>query len=244
MSSHICMLVILTLCLPSASLTQLERRGSDQKTIEISATEKVRVPAETATIKIGFQNQAATKDVAYAENTRAANKILQALLDAGVPKEAIETETLNLGQEQERYEAKSNPPARYTAKQQWQIYSKAGDAQKVVDIAIAAGANQIESVDWSVADDKQLETRAYAAALKRARELAEQTATQSGLKLGEIVTIANSSAPERFTRFEGRQMRKLEMFAMLEEPKLAMLKLQPGTVEQEASVTVIFAIAP
>jgi hypothetical protein len=34
------------------------------------------------------------------------------------------------------------------------------------------------------------------------------------------------------------------MFAMIEEPKLAMLKLQPGTVEQEASVTVIFAFAP
>lgn len=104
MSSHSFMLVVLTLCLPSAWLTQSERRDSDQKTIEISATEKVRVPAETATIKIGFQNQAATKDVAYAENTRAANKILQALLDAGVPKEAIETEALNLGQEQERYE--------------------------------------------------------------------------------------------------------------------------------------------
>jgi uncharacterized protein YggE len=116
-------------------------------------------------------------------------------LDAGVPK------TLNLGQEQERYEAKSNPPARYAAKQQWQIYSKASGAQKVVDIAIAAGANQIDSVDWSVADDKQLETRAYAAALKRAKELAEQTATQSGLKLGEIVTSVNSSAPKRFTRF-------------------------------------------
>src|SRR6266478_7417406 len=127
MSSHRFVLATLTLCIPSVSFAQMERRGPDQKTIEISATEKVRVPAEAATIKIRFQNQAATKDVAYAENTRAANKILQALLDAGMPEEAIETETLNLGQEQERYEAKSNPPARYTAKQQWQIYSKAAD---------------------------------------------------------------------------------------------------------------------
>lgn len=244
MPRHLFVLAVLTSCLPTGSFAQLERHGADQKTIEISATEKARVPAETATIKIGFQNQATTKDAAYTENARAANKILQALLDSGVPKEAIETETLNLGQDQERYESKSNPTARYTAKQQWQICSKASDAQKVVDIAVAAGANQIESVDWSVADEKQLETRAYAAALKRARELAEQTATQSGLKLGDIVTIANSSAPERFTRFDGRAMRKLEMFAMLAEPKVAMLKLQPGTVEQEASVTVIFAIAP
>ena len=244
MSSHRFVLAALTLCIPSVSFAQMERRGPDQKTIEISATEKVRVAAEVATIKIGFQNQAATKDVAYAENTRAANKILRALLDAGVPKEAIETETLNLGQEQERYDARSNPRLKYTASQKWQIRSKAAEAQKVVDIAVAAGANQIEQVDWSVADDKQLETKAYAAALKRAREVAEQTAAQSGVKLGEIVTIVNSSAPERFARFDRAGLASLEVSAMISEPKSAMLKLQPGTVEREASVTVIFAIAP
>jgi uncharacterized protein YggE len=34
---------------------------------------------------------------------------------------------------------------------------KSVEAQKLVDIAVAAGANQIERVDWPVADDKQLE---------------------------------------------------------------------------------------
>jgi uncharacterized protein len=165
-------------------------------------------------------------------------------LDAGVPKEAFETETLNLGQEQERYDARSNPQLKYTASQKWQIRSKAAEAQKVVDIAVAAGANQIEQVDWSVADDEQLETKAYAAALKRAREVAEQTAAQSGVKLGEIVTIVNASAPERFTRFGRAGLASLEVSATISEPKSAMLKLQPGTVEREASVIVIFAIAP
>jgi uncharacterized protein YggE len=66
---------------------------------------------------------------------------------------------------------------------------------------VAAGANQIEQVDWSVADDKQLEAKAYGAALKRAKDVAEQTAAQSGLKLGEIVSIVNSRGPlARFTR--------------------------------------------
>ena len=209
-------------------VTQLEGRGPHQKTIEISATEKVRVAAEVATIKIGFQNQAVTKDVAYAENTRAANKILQALLDAGVPKEAIETETLNLAQEQERYDVRSNPQLKYTASQKWQIRSKAAEAQKVVDIAVAAGANQIEQVDWSVADDKQLETKAYAAALKRAREVAEQTAAQSGVKLGEIGTIVNSSAPERFARFGWAGLASLEVSAMISEPKRQCSSSIPG----------------
>jgi uncharacterized protein len=168
---------------------------------KLAQTEKVRATAQAATIKIGFQNQAATKHAAYAENTRAANEILQALMDAGVPKEAVETETLNLGQEQQRYGTAASQSAKFTASQQWEIHSKAAEAQKVVDIAVAAGANQIEQVDWSVADDKQLEAKAYGAALKCANDVAEQTAAQSGLKLGEIVSIVNSPGP--LARFMG-----------------------------------------
>jgi uncharacterized protein YggE len=86
--------LLLALVVPA----QAQHLVTDRKTIEISATEKVVVPADTATVKIGYQNLALTKDAAYAENTRTANKILQAILDAGVPKESIETESLGLEQ--------------------------------------------------------------------------------------------------------------------------------------------------
>jgi uncharacterized protein YggE len=173
---------------PIAAPAQSQRAGSDRKTIEITATEKVLVAADIATIKIGYQNLSAAKDAAYAENTRTANKIIKAILDAGVPKEAIETESLKLEQDQERYGAKSDQPAKYLTLQEWQIHSAAPDAQKIVDIAIAAGANQIESVEWSMKDPDELDAKAYAAALNRAKSLGEQTATNTGLKLGEIIS--------------------------------------------------------
>jgi hypothetical protein len=243
MPSHRLLLIALAALTAPILAAQTVRQSSEQKTIEISATEKVSVTAEVATIKIGFQNQAATKDAAYAENTASANKILQALIDAGVPKEAVETETLNLGQDQERYGPNSNRSTKFTASQQWQIRSKASEAQKIVDVAVAAGANQIEQVDWSVADDKQLEARAYASALRRAKELAEQTAQQSGVKLGEIISIANAAYPAGRLALAGK--RDLEMYAYVSTPpKVAVLHLQPGTVEREASVTVTYAIAP
>src|SRR5262245_13273975 len=89
-------LLLLSMSLPLYSSAQSQHLASDRKTIEISATEKVVVAADLATIKIGYENQSATKDAAYTENTRIANKIIQAILDAGVPKEAIETESLKL----------------------------------------------------------------------------------------------------------------------------------------------------
>jgi hypothetical protein len=218
------------------------QHASDRKTIQISATEKVEITADSATVKIGYHNLGATKDVAYAENTRAANKIIQALLDAGVPKEEIETESLKLEQEQERYGAKSDQPLRYSAVQEWQVHSKASEMQKIVDIAIAAGANQIEDVEWSVNDPAELEAKAYVAALKRAKEVAEQTASQTGLKLGEIVSITNSTSS--LTRFGALVNSETAMMMAVAPPKMAMLKLQPGTVEREASVTITYVVAP
>jgi hypothetical protein len=236
-------LLVPALVLPLAVHAQTQSDTLGRKTIEISATEKVRVTAEVATIKIGFQNQAATKDTAYVENTRAANKILQALLDAGVSKEAIESETLNLGAEQERYGARQGQTDKYLANQQWQVHSKASEAQKIVDLAVAAGANQVEEIAWSVADDQLLEAKAYAAALKRAEALAEQTATQARLKLGDIISIVNATnALSRFNRF-AQGGGGMGMYDMVAAPKMAMLKLQPGIVEREASVTVTYAIA-
>ena len=79
------------------------------------------------------------------------------------------------------------------ASQKWQIRAQASEAQKIVDIAVADGAKQIENVEWSVKDPAQLEAKAYAAALRRTKELAEQSASQTGLKLGEIISIDSSA---------------------------------------------------
>ena len=121
-------LLLLLLALFLVVPAQAQFHVSGEKTIEVSATEKIEVIAEIATLKIGCQNQAATKDAAYAENTRIANKVIQALLDAGVPKQAIETETLNLEQEQDRYGVKPNQPLKYLASQKWQIRAEASEA--------------------------------------------------------------------------------------------------------------------
>jgi len=235
-------LLLLLFALPLVALARPERQASAQKTIEVSATEKVEVIAEVAIIKIGCQNQAATKDAAYAENVRLANKIIKAMIDAGVPKEAIETESLNLDQEQNRYGEKTNQPLRYSASQKWQIRAQASEAQKIVDLVVAAGANQIENVEWSIKDPARLEARAYAAAIKRARELAEQTASQTGLKLGEIVSIVNSASSNgRFDRARGGGMFTTVEVSAQRAPTL---QLQIGMVEHEASVTITYSIAP
>lgn len=226
------------LAVPAAA--QSSRTVSDKKTIEIRATEKVSSPAEIATVRIGFQNVASNKDTAYAENVRAADKIVQTLRAAGTPAEAIETDSIKLEREDT---AQGVTPAstRYSAEQNWRIRVKASEAQKIVDIAVSAGANQVGGVDWNVSDPESLETKAYGAALTRAKRIAEQTALQAGVKLGEILSISNSVSP--FAQLY-RTVNTESAMVGTSTSTVTALKLFPEDVVREASVTVVYAIAP
>ncbi len=129
---------------------------------------------------------------------------------------------------------------KYSAEQQWRIHVVAADAQKVVDIAVAAGANIVQGVEWNVSDPQSLRAKAYATALARAREMAEQAGIQAGVKLGELVSIINGEESEGFAKLPmARKMVAMEVQAMPTQN----LMLYPSKVEREATVTVIYATA-
>ena len=127
-----------------------------------------------------------------------------------------------------------------TSIQQWRIHVVATGAQKVVDIAITAGANTVQGVEWNVSDPQSLRAKAYTAALARARGMAEQAGVQAGVKLGELVSIINGEESEGFAKLPmARKMVAVEVQAM----PTRNLMLYPSKVEREATVTVIYAIA-
>jgi uncharacterized protein len=224
---------------PVPSAAQSGRIASDKKTIEIRATDRVSSQAEVATVRVGFQNVAPTKDAVYDENVRAANKIVQALRAAGTAADAIETDSIKL----EREDTTQGVPAstRYSAEQDWRIRVKASEAQKIVDIAVSAGANQVGGVQWNVSDPEALEAKAYGAALARAKRIAEQTAAQAGVKLGEILSISNSVSP--FALLD-RTVNTMSAMIGVSTSTVTSLKLFPEDVVREASVTIVYAIAP
>ncbi len=227
---------------PFCTNAQILRLGSDNKsTIEATTTEKISVPSDSAIVKVGFNHIADTKDAAYNETVRLGAKIIKALIDAGISKEEIQTETLNVVREEEpSRNISSSPKMRYSAEQQWRIHVVAADAQKTIDIAVAAGANSVQGVEWNVSDPQSLRAKAYGVALARAKEMAEQSAAQVGVKLGELISIINGEESEGFAKVAlARKMVPLEVRA----PPIQNLVLYPGRVEREATVTVIYAIA-
>ncbi len=181
-----------------AQTIQVDRKN---RTIAITAQDEVETEAEIASLQVGFHNFAATKDNAYDENLRVSEKVVAAILAAGVPKTAIHTEKLSLGLEQleDSASAKDKRQPRFEARQSWKIRVAAAQAQALVDVAVRAGANEVENVEWLVSDPVALQAKAGEAALKKARNIAEQMAKGLGAKLLELVYASNQTPMSRFS---------------------------------------------
>jgi uncharacterized protein len=54
------------------------------------------------------------------------------------------------------------------------------------------GANDIDDVEWKVADPVALEAKARGAALAKARSIAEQMAKGLAIRLGDLVYASNA----------------------------------------------------
>jgi len=186
-------LFFLLLACATSMLAQNIQVNRQNKTIAVTADDSVAANAEVALIAIGYHNFAPTQDAAYRENLRASEQIIVALLAAKVPKANIETQKLSLTRPEfdNKWTAEMKKDRQFEAAQSWRITVSAADAQAVVDFALKAGANEVDDVQWDVADPIALQAKAGRAALAKARTVAEQMANGLGAKLGELVYASN-----------------------------------------------------
>jgi uncharacterized protein YggE len=191
---------------------------------------------------VGYQNYAPTKDAAYGENIRVSNEVTKALLNGGVPKSVLETESLRLerAERDEKWTAEEKKERQFQATQTWTIHVTADRAQAVVDTALRAGANVLEALDWNVTDPKALQAKAGAAALAKAKTIAEQMAKGLNAKLGDLV-YASNRAP--ISGFAGK-LETVEVSATPAPPPPPPphLVLYPKKVKADATVYAVFAI--
>jgi uncharacterized protein YggE len=171
-----------------------------------------------------------------------AEQITKALLDAKVPKASIETEKLQLTRAEidEKWTADMKKERQFTAGQSWRVTVPASEAQTVVDLAVKAGANELDDVEWNVADPVALQVKAGATALAKAKSIADQMAKGLGTKLGELV-YASNRAPVAKTWRVGAVNESM-MMSPPPPPPPPKLTLFPQKVKSDATVYAVFSI--
>jgi uncharacterized protein len=151
------------------------------------------------TITAGYRNCGPTHDAAFAENARIAAQILKAWTAAGVSQKDIATSALSSRRTSEMELRDMSPEERkqkeYEVDQSWRITQKIDVAEKLLDIAVDAGANYVGEPQWELSDPNAAETQAYASALEKARATAEQMAKSFGAKTGALLYASNEARP-------------------------------------------------
>jgi len=241
--SHIFAVASICCLCAAAAYPQQIQINKDNRTLAITASATASAMADTATVHVGFLVYGPDAKVAYAKASKTSNAIAGALSNAGVAKDALQSESQNLT-ETPQFELEKLPPAeqaerKYQARQSWTVKTRADDAAKVLNIAVNAGANQSGQIDWSVADENALEAKAAGKALARAHAVAAQMAQGLGIQLGELIYASNQAA-------EGPRpmmMRSMGSVAGMEasvEP--APLAIHPHKIERSATVYAVFSI--
>jgi uncharacterized protein YggE len=235
---------ILIVALAACGATCLDAQeiqvNRQNKTIAVTADESVTADAEVAELTIGYHNFATTQDATFRENVRVADHITKGFLDVGIPKQNVETEKLRLGRAEidEKWTAEMKKERQFEAQQSWKVTVSVSQAQAIVDLAVRNGANEIEDTDWDVFDPVALQGKAGAAALAKARTIAEQMAKGLGAKLGDLVYASNRAPVAKFLRNMTANTEQVEVNAV---PK-PQLTLFPQKVKSNATVYAVFAI--
>src|SRR5580698_11107284 len=233
-------LSVLALCAIAIATTATAQTIQVNRTIAVTATDRVSVLADTATVHIGFVAYGPDSDTAYANGSRVSNAIMRALTAAGIPRETIQSENQSLAPFQNFQVDRLTPAERaqrqFMVNQSWTVRTPADNAAKVLDIAVKAGANQSGQIEWSFRDEHAPEAEAAAKALKSARTQAEQMATSLSTKLGALLFASNQTQAE--------QPRPLMMRAMAAPmaDKVEPLAINPRQIEKSATVYAVFAI--
>jgi uncharacterized protein len=231
------------LALPAAkpATGQTIQVNKENRTVAITAMDKVTLLADTATVHIGFIAYGPDSDTAYATGSRTSNAIVKALTAAGVPNDAIESENQNVSPVQE-YQIDKLTPAekaqrKFQVTQSWTVRTGADDAAKVLDLAVKAGANQSGQIDWSMKDENAPQSEAAAKALQRARTVAAEMAKGLNAKLGALLYASNETQAE-----PPRPLMRAMAAAPMAMDKVAPLAINPRHIEKSATVYAVFAI--
>jgi uncharacterized protein YggE len=230
---------LLTLSFAGGMAAQSIEVNKNNKTIAITSTDSAEREADTAEVSIGFIAYGTDQDASYADATRTSNRIMDALLAAGVKRDQIRSNTQSLTELDNDDKLRFAKGLRFVFTQSWKVTTKASSASDVLHIAVTAGANKSGNIDWQLADDNSLEAEAAEKALAHAHQIAEHMAAGLHAKLGPLV-YASNQMPQR--SFFGYTLNTESAGVARSKVNLKPLAIVPDKVTRTATVYAVFAI--
>jgi uncharacterized protein YggE len=180
---------------------------------------EAKVNPDRVSVLVNVQTRAATASAAAAENARRTRAVLDALGKLGLPKDQLSTEGYSAYPEM-RYDREGGTPRMvgYVVTNSVRAESKQVEqAGAIIDAALAAGANMINSLSFYASSIDEPRRQAIALAVASARADAEAMAQAAGGRLGALMELST----------QGPTVPPRPMFDMAARGKVAMAEQTP-----------------
>ncbi len=196
-------LVPIALLVPAAPAAQADP-AAPPRILTVTGTGEVKAAPDSAQLSTGVISQAPSAAAALAANARAMNAVFDTLKRAGIADKFIQTSDFSVSPQYAN--ARPGAPQRIVAYQVSNTVTVTVDkldrVGPTLDALVAAGANQIDGPNFSIADPGPVLAQARAAAVKDAIVRAQTYAAAAGVTLGPIDSISEGgdSAPQPMAR--------------------------------------------
>ncbi|MBE0704503.1 MAG: SIMPL domain-containing protein [Afipia sp.] len=166
--------------------------------ISVNGQATVSAAPDLAEIEAGVTTEAKTARAASEANAKAMNAVLAALKQTGIAQKDVQTSQISLQPQMTSRNNSSAPPqiTGYRATNRVSVTlrdtAKIGDT---LDALVAAGANDIGGVSFSVSQSSKLLDEARARAIDDAHRKAAIYAQSAGVTLGGPLSIAEEGVP-------------------------------------------------
>jgi uncharacterized protein len=231
-------LVVLACVLPAYAAADSNVNVS---TLVVQGEGKVNVVPDTAVIVLGVETRNAKAEVAAAQNAQMMNKTIQALLAAGIKEENIQTSHYSLTTQTEdqseplssnTIRTRNTTPQFIATNQVTARMNATDDVGKVLDAAITAGSNSIQSISFELNNSQPSMDAALKMAVSDAQRKAEVLSSAAGVKLGKIMDISGAYS---YTSQSGGALYSLAAAAPT--------PVQAGQLQVTASVSMTYQIS-
>ena len=224
---------ILAACAPSAITVQTQ---PTQRTITVTGTGKVTLTPDIAYISIGVHTENASAKQAVSQNTTQAQAVIAAIKGFGVADKDIQTTNFSINPQQQTDANGKVTGITYVVDNT--VYVTIRDLTKLGDLldsTVNAGANNINSIQFDVADKTGALSQARLAAVADAKKQADELTKATGVALDVVQNISymDTTAPVTV---------QYDRSAMLAAPAAAPVPVQAGSMQIYTTVTIVYGL--
>lgn len=188
---------------PPVQVGKLQQRELQQQSvigITVEGTGEAKAPPDTVILSLAVQTSSDSAQEATTSLATQSNTLVKALAESGIVTPDVQTVSLNITPVYNRNALRTSdkPPVIIGYKATNSILVTVRDiplASQVLDTALQAGANTVESIEFQSSKAKSLKKQALETATRDAAHKAETVASALGGKISGLISITEVSSP-------------------------------------------------